>query len=42
MAQATPIFARIEDGTEAETKSPATKKVNKKQKTPKSKSPVEA
>ncbi|KAL3369493.1 hypothetical protein AABB24_010038 [Solanum stoloniferum] len=41
MAQATPIFARIEDGTEAETKSAATKKV-KKEKTPKSKSPVEA
>ncbi|XP_055811314.1 methionine--tRNA ligase, chloroplastic/mitochondrial [Solanum dulcamara] len=41
MAQATPIFARIEDGTEAETKSAATKKV-KKEKTPQSKSPVEA
>ncbi|KAM3345313.1 methionine-tRNA ligase, chloroplastic/mitochondrial isoform X1 [Capsicum galapagoense] len=42
MAQATPIFARIEDGTEAETKSAATKKVSKKEKAPKSKSPVEA
>lgn len=42
MAQATPIFARIEDGTEAETKSAATKNVSKKEKPPKSKSPVEA
>ncbi|XP_060212648.1 methionine--tRNA ligase, chloroplastic/mitochondrial [Lycium barbarum] len=41
MAQATPIFARIDDGTEAETKSAATKKV-KKEKAPKNKSPVEA
>ncbi|XP_059317674.1 methionine--tRNA ligase, chloroplastic/mitochondrial [Lycium ferocissimum] len=42
MAQAMPIFARIEDGTEAETKSAETKKGSKKEKTPKSKSPVEA
>lgn len=42
MAQPTPIFARIEDGTEAETKSAATKKESKKEKAPKSKSPVEA
>ncbi|XP_033514813.1 methionine--tRNA ligase, chloroplastic/mitochondrial [Nicotiana tomentosiformis] len=41
MAQPTPIFARIEDATEAETKGAATKKV-KKEKVPKSKSPVEA
>ncbi|KAK4353703.1 hypothetical protein RND71_025897 [Anisodus tanguticus] len=41
MAHAMPIFARIEDGTEAETKSAATKKVSK-EKAPKSKSPVEA
>ncbi|KAK4353348.1 hypothetical protein RND71_028866 [Anisodus tanguticus] len=41
MAQPTPIFARIEDGTEAETKSAVTKKVSK-EKAPKSKSPVEA
>ncbi|MCD7460324.1 Methionine--tRNA ligase, chloroplastic/mitochondrial [Datura stramonium] len=42
MAQPTPIFARIEDGTEAETRNAATKKVNKKEKVIKSKSPVEA
>lgn len=42
MAQPTPIFARIEDGTEAETRNAATKKVNKKEKVPKSKSPIEA
>ncbi|CAN4096013.1 unnamed protein product [Withania somnifera] len=42
MAQPTPIFARIEDGTEVETKSAGTKKVSKKEKAPRSKSPVEA